>query len=127
MPLARSLGVVTSAIIFLYVLISLLTNQEALLTLVRRLNPLGEEVTDLYLAEGQKTIWAYLSVYEYDMGLIKAGLPVEITAIAFPGEVFTGRIAAISPVLDPTTRSIQARTEIGNPGGKLKPGMFVNA
>lgn len=45
------IGVVTSAIIFLYVLISLLTNQEQLLTLVRRLNPLGEEVTDLYLAK----------------------------------------------------------------------------
>ncbi|MCI4674843.1 AI-2E family transporter [Candidatus Mycolicibacterium alkanivorans] len=42
---------VTSAIIFLYVLISLLTNQQALLTLVRRLNPLGDEVTDLYLAK----------------------------------------------------------------------------
>lgn len=46
-----AIGVVTSAIIFLYVLISLLTNQQALLTLVRRLNPLGEEVTDLYLAK----------------------------------------------------------------------------
>jgi len=46
-----AIGVVTSAIIFLYVLISLLTNQEQLLTLVRRLNPLGDEVTDLYLAK----------------------------------------------------------------------------
>jgi len=45
------IGVVTSAIIFLYVLISLLTNKEQVLTLVRRLNPLGEEVTDLYLAK----------------------------------------------------------------------------
>jgi predicted PurR-regulated permease PerM len=46
-----AIGVITSAIIFLYVLISLLTNQEQLLTLVRRLNPLGDEVTDLYLAK----------------------------------------------------------------------------
>ena len=45
------IGVVTSAIIFLYVLVSLLTNQERLLLLIRRLNPLGEEVTDLYLAK----------------------------------------------------------------------------
>lgn len=45
------IGVVTSAIIFLYVLVSLLTNQQQLLLLVRRLNPLGEEVTDLYLAK----------------------------------------------------------------------------
>ncbi|BBY59560.1 AI-2E family transporter [Mycolicibacterium sarraceniae] len=45
------IGVITSAIIFLYVLISLLTNSEQLLLLIRRLNPLGEEVTDLYLAK----------------------------------------------------------------------------
>ncbi|WP_328359953.1 AI-2E family transporter [Mycobacterium sp. NBC_00419] len=46
-----AIGVITSAIIFLYVLISLLTNQQELLTLIRRLNPLGEEATDLYLAK----------------------------------------------------------------------------
>jgi predicted PurR-regulated permease PerM len=42
-------GVVTSAIIFLYVFVALLTNREKLLTLIRQLNPLGEDVTDLYL------------------------------------------------------------------------------
>lgn len=45
------IGVVTSAIIFLYVLISLLTNQREVITLIRRLNPLGEEATDLYLSK----------------------------------------------------------------------------
>ena len=42
-------GAVTSAIIFLYVFVALLTNREKLLTLIRQLNPLGDEVTDLYL------------------------------------------------------------------------------
>ena len=42
-------GTVTSAIIFLYVFVALLTNREKLLTLIRQLNPLGDEVTDLYL------------------------------------------------------------------------------
>ena len=46
-----AIGFITSAIIFLYVLISFLVNKAELLTLVRRLNPLGEEVTDLYLAK----------------------------------------------------------------------------
>ncbi len=45
------IGFVTATIIFLYVLVSLLTNQKQVLALVRRLNPLGEEVTDLYLAK----------------------------------------------------------------------------
>ncbi|GFG67154.1 UPF0118 membrane protein [Mycobacterium kubicae] len=42
-------GVITSAIIFLYVFVALLTNREKLRTLLGQLNPLGEEVTDLYL------------------------------------------------------------------------------
>ncbi|MGH3674580.1 MAG: AI-2E family transporter [Mycobacterium sp.] len=44
-------GGITAAILFLYVFISLLTNKDAVQTLIRRLNPLGEEVTDLYLAK----------------------------------------------------------------------------
>ncbi|CAN5530726.1 AI-2E family transporter [soil metagenome] len=39
------------AIIFLYVFMSLLTNGDRVLNLVRKLNPLGEEVSDLYLAK----------------------------------------------------------------------------
>ena len=46
-----AIGFITSTIIFLYVLISLLVNKTGVITLIRRLNPLGEEVTDLYLAK----------------------------------------------------------------------------
>ncbi len=44
-------GGLTAAIIFLYVFISLLVNGDELRLLIRRLNPLGEEATDLYLAK----------------------------------------------------------------------------
>ena len=44
-------GAVTSSIIFLYVFVSLLVNSDKVNTLIRRLNPLGEEVTDLYLGK----------------------------------------------------------------------------
>jgi predicted PurR-regulated permease PerM len=44
-------GAVTAAILFLYVFISLLTNRDRVLILIRRLNPLGEEITDLYMAK----------------------------------------------------------------------------
>ncbi len=46
-----AIGLITSTIIFLYVLISLINNKTKLINLVRKLNPLGEEVTDLYLAK----------------------------------------------------------------------------
>jgi len=42
-------GAITSAIIFLYVFVALLVNREKLRILIGQLNPLGEEVTDLYL------------------------------------------------------------------------------
>jgi len=42
-------GGLTAAVLFIYVFISLLSNRERVQTLIRQLNPLGEEVTDLYL------------------------------------------------------------------------------
>jgi predicted PurR-regulated permease PerM len=44
-------GALAGAVIFLYVFISLLVNGDEVVLLIRRLNPLGEEVTDLYLAK----------------------------------------------------------------------------
>jgi predicted PurR-regulated permease PerM len=44
-------GGVTAAILFLYVFMSLLTNRDKVLILIRRLNPLGEEITDLYMSK----------------------------------------------------------------------------
>jgi predicted PurR-regulated permease PerM len=42
-------GAVTGAIIFLYVFVALLVNREKVRTLISQLNPLGDEVTELYL------------------------------------------------------------------------------
>ncbi|MDO3639168.1 AI-2E family transporter [Mycolicibacterium arseniciresistens] len=42
-------GGVTAAVLFLYVFISLLTNRDRVIMVIRKLNPLGEEITDLYL------------------------------------------------------------------------------
>jgi len=43
------LGGITAAVLFLYVFISLLTNRERVQLLIRKLNPLGEQITDVYL------------------------------------------------------------------------------
>jgi predicted PurR-regulated permease PerM len=42
-------GAVTAGILFLYVFISLLNNRERVQTLIRQLNPLGEDASELYL------------------------------------------------------------------------------
>jgi hypothetical protein len=93
---------------------------------IEKLAKKGRPQENLYLPIAEDTVWVYMTIYEYEMGLIKEGLPVEIDAVAFPGEIFKGKIISLTPVLDPMTRSIQARAEIENPGHKLKPDMYVN-
>jgi nitrite reductase/ring-hydroxylating ferredoxin subunit len=83
--------------------------------------------TSLYLPAKGENVWAYINVYEYEIGLVKVGDPVVIETVAYPGEKFAGKVVSISPVLDPTTRTNQVRVEVPNPDNKLKPEMFVNA
>lgn len=87
----------------------------------------GTAQENLYLPTDSDSVWAYMIIYEYEIGLISEGMPVEIDVVAFPGEVFKGKIAAITPVLNAQTRAIKVRAEIENPEYKLKPQMFVNA
>jgi len=83
--------------------------------------------TSLYLPAHGDNAWAYIAIYEYEIGLVNIGDAVEIEAVAYPGEVFHGRVISLNPVLDPATRTNQARVEVSNPEGKLKPEMFVSA
>lgn len=70
--------------------------------------------------------WVYADIYEYELGWIKEGLPATVTAQAYPGEEFKGAIKAVSPILDPNTRTARVRLEIDNPQKKLKLEMFVD-
>jgi membrane fusion protein, copper/silver efflux system len=72
-------------------------------------------------------VWAYLTIYEYDLGSIKTGDRVVLKAIAYPAEEFSGKIVAIDPVLDMNTRSVRARAQVDNPKGELKPNMYADA
>jgi len=83
--------------------------------------------TNLYLPGKGESVWAYIAIYEYEIGLIHPGDMAEIEAVAYPGEVFSGKVVSIDPVLDPATRTNQLRVEVANPYNKLKPEMFINA
>jgi len=50
---------------------------------------------------------------------------VEARTPALPGSVFKGRVSAILPEVNATTRTLKARIELANPGGQLVPGMFA--
>jgi HlyD family secretion protein len=65
------------------------------------------------------------NVVEKDLDQLQAGDQTRVEVDAFPGEVFTGRVARVAPVLDPATRTASVEVEIPNPGFRLKPGMYA--
>ncbi|MCX5646260.1 MAG: efflux RND transporter periplasmic adaptor subunit [Phycisphaerae bacterium] len=88
----------------------------------------GTPETGLYLPSPEdKSIWVYIMIYEYEAGLVKEGLAVQVDALAYPGQTFQGRIVAIAPLLEAATRTLKARALVDNTDGKLKAEMFVNA
>ncbi|WP_340679508.1 efflux RND transporter periplasmic adaptor subunit [Paraglaciecola sp.] len=73
-----------------------------------------------------------LAVVKLDFSISEAHLPsvakeqqIKATSVAYPDEVFTGKITSIASRVDPITRSIQIRANINNKQLKLRPGMLM--
>jgi Cu(I)/Ag(I) efflux system membrane fusion protein len=81
----------------------------------------------LYSLSDLSTVWMYADLYEKDLADIKIGQPVTVTSSAYPGEVFNGQVTFINPILDDSSRTVKVRVAMGNPSGRLKPNLFVNA
>jgi membrane fusion protein, copper/silver efflux system len=94
-------------------------------TEIKRLEASGKAEQNLYLPVGDK-VWIYMTIYEYEAGFVKEGLPIEAEAIAYPGEVFKGKVISVAPILEPMTRSLKVRAIVNNPENKLKLRMYVN-
>jgi membrane fusion protein, copper/silver efflux system len=81
--------------------------------------------TMLFRINGLSTVWVNLDVPEAMAAAVRPGAPLVASVPAYPGEEFRGRVSAVLPEVNATTRTIRARVELANPGGKLKPGMFA--
>jgi len=66
-----------------------------------------------------------LYVAERFISKINLNQPCEITLDAYPGEVFRGSITEVSPTVDTTSRTMEIRVGVENPGARLKAGMFA--
>jgi membrane fusion protein (multidrug efflux system) len=71
-------------------------------------------------------IYVNFSVPQQVMPQMQIGRTVRLTADDLGGREFAGRVNAIDSVVDQGTRNIQVQATLSNPGGKLRPGMFVN-
>jgi Cu(I)/Ag(I) efflux system membrane fusion protein len=74
---------------------------------------------------GLGTVWLDAAVPESVAGLVRVGQGATATLTTFPGESFAGRVTAILPSVQETSRTLTARIELPNRGGRLRPGMFA--
>jgi cobalt-zinc-cadmium efflux system membrane fusion protein len=86
-----------------------------------------EPQENAYTIADLATVWALLDIFERDLALVAMGDEVQIVIDAYPGEVFRGRVTYVSSLLDATTRTVQARVDLENRDGRLRPGLFATA
>jgi Cu(I)/Ag(I) efflux system membrane fusion protein len=85
------------------------------------------EGTPLFKIADLTQLWVVLDAYESDLVWLRLGQKVAFSVEAWPGELFTGTISFIDPVVDPRTRAVKVRVITGNDDLRLKPDMFVRA
>jgi membrane fusion protein, multidrug efflux system len=96
---------------------------------------LGIRAVDLgqYLAAGTQVVtlqaldplYADFYLPQQALAHIKVDQAVAVQVDTWPGENFGGKIIAINPLVDSTSRNVQIRATLANPDHRLLPGMFA--
>ena len=87
------------------------------------LNP-GDKIVTLQTID---PIYVDFNLPQKQLGALQVGQVVNVTSDGFAGVVFPGKITAISPKVDTTTRNVVVEATLANPKRQLLPGMFANA
>jgi len=74
---------------------------------------------------GLGTVWVNAAIPESQAGQARTGQSVSVSFDAFPGEAFSGRVQSLLPQVAGESRTLQARIELPNRGGRLRPGLFA--
>jgi len=86
------------------------------------LNP-GDKIATLQQVD---PIYADFSIPEQQIPGLVVGQKIAIAANAYPGKVFSGKINAIDPKVDPATRNVMVEATIPNSSRQLLPGMYAS-
>jgi RND family efflux transporter MFP subunit len=101
--------------------------------------PFGGRVADLKVVPGQNVpvgtelvtvvdldpIKVEVQVLEAELGFLGEGRRAEVRFAAYPGEVFTGEVETINPVVDPDSRTGRVTVLLPNTDQRIKPGMYA--
>lgn len=71
------------------------------------------------------SVWLQAGVFESQADWVMEAQSAEARLSYMPGEVFSGRVDYVYPVLDPVTRTLQVRLRFDNPAERMKPNMYA--
>jgi cobalt-zinc-cadmium efflux system membrane fusion protein len=81
---------------------------------------------ELFTVADLSTVWVMASINEKDFSTIHVGTAAAVTAPAYPGRVWKGRVVYIQPQEDLNTRTAQARIEVANQDESLRLNMYMD-
>ncbi len=81
----------------------------------------------IYTVQQITPVKILLGVSETDYTRVHKGDKVSVTADALPGRTFTGSVARLYPVIDPSSHTFKVEVQIPNSDRLVRPGMYVRA
>jgi membrane fusion protein (multidrug efflux system) len=82
----------------------------------------GDSIVSL---QALNPIFVDFYIPQEEMARLAVGLPVRLTGDSITGDVM-GKITAVSPDVDSSTRNVRVQATVDNAGGHLHPGMYVD-
>jgi membrane fusion protein (multidrug efflux system) len=82
----------------------------------------GDEIVSL---QSLDPIFVNFRLPQQEVSQIQLGLRVQVTTDALPGQTIEGKVTAINPQVDSSTRNIGVQATVANSQERLRPGMFV--
>jgi membrane fusion protein, multidrug efflux system len=81
--------------------------------------------TPIVSLQALNPIYANFNVPQQVISQMRPGQVVKISTDGASAHEYTGRVNALDSTVDESTRNVQVQATLGNPEGRLRPGMFV--
>lgn len=92
--------------------------------MIKDINSSNDNYNELLI--GGENVWVYLYLYEYEIGMVKAGDKLRIRTVAYPGRIFEGVVKSAGYLVSSNTRTLKLIAKVKNDGMLLKPGMYID-
>lgn len=83
----------------------------------------SDRTENLFTVSKINTVWVMANISESNISQIKVGCEADIQTLSYPDKIIQGKVDRIFNMINPETKSMQARIQLSNEGYVLKPEM----